>query len=29
MFQLFSGAKLTELMRLINSVKDNAQMHMA
>ena len=29
MFQLFSGAKLTELVRLINSVKDNAEMHMA
>ena len=29
LFQLFSGAKLTELLRLINGLKENAEVHMA
>ena len=29
LFQLFSGSRLTELLRLINEVKENAGKHMA
>lgn len=29
LFQLFSGARLTELLKLINGVKENAERHMA